>query len=793
MNKILIIPNKIKNKIIEKYRSNNKLQDIKFMTMNEFINNYYFSYDYKTIKYLMDKYNYSYEVALTYVKNLYYIKEYNYKEEKLKKLYNLKKELIENNLLIFNEGFRVYIKDKDIEVKYFDSLNKLEQETFNKLENIKITLNESKNNKVENIYKFNTLEDEVNYVCISIIELINKGIDINNIKILNINNDYINTIKRLFEFYNIPINLNDKTRLIDTYIGLFFINNLKNAKEIIFENIKNNFNLTNNKNQDIYNKLINITNKYACIDNLDEIKEILIYDLKHTYTENIKLERAIELEDLKNNIYDDNNYYFLINYNQESIPVIHKDEEYITDNLKEDTYLYTTKEMNKEEKRSTLNVISRIKNLIVTYKTSNKGIEYNISNLLENEDIKIIDNYYDDFGMSNIYNKIRLSVRLDDMIKYNIKDESLSLLYNNYKNINYMTYNNKYKKIDKEKLSKYLNNELRLSYSSLDNYNKCNFKYYLSNILKINIFEETFMTFIGKLYHYILSIAFTNEIDIDYEYEKYIKESELEFNAKEKFFLNKLKEELKYIIKEIKQSLKDTELDKALYEEEVVIEKNIDDFKIKFKGIIDKILYKEEYGKNYVAVIDYKTGNPNINLNNVIYGVDMQLPIYIYLIKNMDKLNNAEIVGFYLQKILNNEIIKDHKNTYEDLKKKNLLLQGYSNENIEVLEKFDKTYMNSTLIKSMKTTQKGFSTYSKVLSDEKIDKLINIIDEIIDKNIKEIINAEFDINPKKIGKKNYGCEFCKYNDICFKTNNDIDNKKEYTNLEFLQEGSEYDA
>ena len=101
--------------------------------------------------------------------------------------------------------------------------------------------------------------------------------------------------------------------------------------------------------------------------------------------------------------------------------------------------------------------------------------------------------------------------------------------------------------------------------------------------------------------------------------------------------------------------------------------------------------------------------------------------------------------------------------------------------------------MNSTLIKSMKTTQKGFSTYSKVLSDEKIDKLINIIDEIIDKNIKEIINAEFDINPKKIGKKNYGCEFCKYNDICFKTNNDIDNKKEYTNLEFLQEGSEYDA
>ena len=34
--------------------------------------------------------------------------------------------------------------------------------------------------------------------------------------------------------------------------------------------------------------------------------------------------------------------------------------------------------------------------------------------------------------------------------------------------------------------------------------------------------------------------------------------------------------------------------------------------------------------------------------------------------------------------------------------------------------------------------------------------------------IDNIRNGNFDINPKKIGDKNYGCEFCKYKDICFR-------------------------
>jgi len=63
----IIICNSYIKKMILKL---NKMLPIKFMTMNEFISKYCFSYDENTIMYLVEKYDVSYEVALVYLKNL---------------------------------------------------------------------------------------------------------------------------------------------------------------------------------------------------------------------------------------------------------------------------------------------------------------------------------------------------------------------------------------------------------------------------------------------------------------------------------------------------------------------------------------------------------------------------------------------------------------------------------------------------------------------------------------------------------------------------------------------------
>ena len=50
--------------------------------------------------------------------------------------------------------------------------------------------------------------------------------------------------------------------------------------------------------------------------------------------------------------------------------------------------------------------------------------------------------------------------------------------------------------------------------------------------------------------------------------------------------------------------------------------------------------------KKVIAVIDYKTGDKNIKLDTLEYGINIQLPIYLYLLKKSSRFKNSVIAGF---------------------------------------------------------------------------------------------------------------------------------------------------
>ena len=208
--------------------------------------------------------------------------------------------------------------------------------------------------------------------------------------------------------------------------------------------------------------------------------------------------------------------------------------------------------------------------------------------------------------------------------------------------------------------------------------------------------------------------------------------------------------------------------------------------KITFSGIIDKVKYKKEDNRTIVAIIDYKTGSVDVDLKTIPYGIGMQLPVYLYLAHNTNKLENIEVAGFYLQHILNNEVVVEKNKSYEEEKKKGLLLQGYSNNNIDILSTFDNSYTKSNMIKSLCMTKDDkFYSYSKVLSSKQMEHLKDIAEENINKAAEEISSAQFTIAPKKIGDINYGCRYCNYKDICFHSNEDIVELEELSKEEVL--------
>ncbi len=785
-NSIIILPNKIKNNTIKKIRKINPLLNIKFMSIDELIHNYLFDYDEKTIYYLINRYKIKYEIAIMYLKNLYYIDESKqYQDKKIQYLIKIKEDLANKKLLIYNSFIKEHLQKQHIIIYGYNNLLNFEKQIIKQIDPQYEIINLTNEEYSHTINEFNTIEEEVEYVASNIVDLIHQGININNIKLTNVSTEYYNIIMRVFKLYNIPIDNLNKTNLYSTTIGKYFLDHLEENITMTLNQIKEIYDLSEPTNNSLYNQIITIINKYTFVDNILNVKEMLIYDFKNTYIQQGKYKNQITVTPLKDNYFSNEDYIFLLDFTSNKIPNIYKDEEYLNDELKEKIGLETTSMLNVKERETIKNIIKNIKNLTITYKLNNNNNSYIISNLNEELNYPVIKPELP-YNHSHLSNKIKLTNDIDNLIKYNSKSSRLSLLYHNYQSLPYKKYNNQYTGIDSKNLLKYINNKLLLSYSSIDNYYRCAFRYYLSNILKLNTYEDTFMTVIGNIFHYVLSLAFKENFNLDKAWNEYINKSKYPFDAKERFFLKKLKKELSFIIDTINKQYQYISLKKALYEEKIYtnIEGNIN---ITFMGIIDKILYQEENNHTIVAIIDYKTGHPSLDLTTSIYGIGMQLPIYIYLAKHTGKLKNVVIGGFYLQPIVNNEIAKDYKTDYLTLKENNLKLQGYSNNNEEILSQVDSNYNNSQIIKSMKTTNKGFASYAKLVSNTQIDELAKLVEDKIQEAAINITNTNFDINPKQIGNKNLGCEFCQFKDICHMTIDDVQILKEYNDLSFLGE------
>ena len=82
----------------------------------------------------------------------------------------------------------------------------------------------------------------------------------------------------------------------------------------------------------------------------------------------------------------------------------------------------------------------------------------------------------------------------DENKKYGVTTEILEKLLAHYIDEPYMTFDNTFKGINSQSLKEFLNDKLTLSYSSMDDYYKCSFRYYLDYILHVDKFEDSFAT-----------------------------------------------------------------------------------------------------------------------------------------------------------------------------------------------------------------------------------------------------------------------------------------------------------
>ena len=711
-NMLLICPRDIKEKILN---DNKSLVDISFMTLEEYKKRYYFDYDYHTVKYLMDTYGYTLNNAKEIIESLYFVEDKDYPNNKLNDLVKIKKELLDKNLLILDPLFNKHNKDT-IVYGYGDI----------RLKDAKV-LKGTIIDKHYDIYEFDTIESELEYVYESIFELLENGIDINNIYIVA-GNEYENYFKRYNSYYDFKVNYPSDNSLYGTEAAKKFLEDIKlKGRETIYNELTN-------------KDLVNILNKYL---DLNEAYDFIVEDLKH-----IKLNKKYRdvVQVVSNNyLFDDADYVFYLGFN-DKVPAYKKDNEYLDNEMCHLLGIDDTNDKNRIIKENLICNLSNIKNLYLSYSKNSPFNKYERQMLFS--DVNYIT-YTNKYLHSDKSNRNRYGELLDNLDKYGEHDDDLDSMYSTYDRNNYGDYDNSYKRFDVNK------KEVCLSYSSMQSYYECAFKYYLDNILRLDDSDVTFFNTIGTIAHNVLQeMVLDNTKDFDVLWDNQVTFT----SAKESYFNKKIKEEIR---EDFNIILNQKELS---YFDDVECEKRI---KLKlrdnifFKGFIDKILKC----KDNLCIVDYKTGNTKIEDKYFEFGLNLQLPSYLYLLQE----DPSKIIGFYLQHLVAPKYVYDEKKDIETQKNEDMKLSGFTSNDISRINILEDLDGKSSVVSKLAITKNGdLSKNSKVISDEDMKDMIKLVEDKILEASTSILNNDFSINPKVIDNKNASCIYCRYKDICYK-------------------------
>lgn len=726
LNNSLIISNN-KKELLEIKKSNPFL-NFKIINKKELFSNLFFHYDSKANLYLYRK-GILLDNTDEILNNLYFLKPNI--NSKIDNLISLKNELEQNKLLLKEDFYQDYLKNKKI-ILYDLDLDIELKSIFEQL-NIQpiIINNEFKLDKC--VYEFNNFDEEIRFIFEQIALLIEKGIPLNKIKILTNNELYISSLKKYENYFSFKFNFSNEEKIIHS-------NDIKLFKSI-FSSTNLDETLTQIENRiidvDAFNKLLRKILEVKSYIQENEIENYIDYITKKIKISSIKYENGIDVVFSLDNL-NKEDYLLIPGFILNQYPKIIKDEDYLSDKEKIILNMVTSNQKQLFQENNFIRSLSKFNNVIISYCLKNDKEEYYPSLLIEKYNLPIIKNYeFTNYVYSKDYYNYFNSNVLDEYNNFSFISPYLKNI--DAKEIEYKTYTNQFTNINN-----FILPNMKLSYTSLKTYFECGFKFYLSRILKIDEFEDTLSTKLGTIMHkYLELVAKNKKIDFDELLSLY------SLTNKERIIISALKNQIILEEENINNLFNSTCL-KTVNAEDTSFSYALNNNFI-LEGKIDLILSNQ----NHYVIIDYKTNDSeNFSPDLIKYGFSLQLPIYYLLTKNgSSNFINKDISGLYINTILSKNYFKNDF--------KYLLLNGLTfNDNFNLIQG------EQELIKKQ---NRNYISYD----NEEFKNNIETTSKIINEACNQIQDGNFKINPKVIQNKVDSCKYCKYKDICYMTYKDI--------------------
>ena len=315
---------------------------------------------------------------------------------------------------------------------------------------------------------------------------------------------------------------------------------------------------------------------------------------------------------------------------------------------------------------------------------------------------------------------------------------------------------------------------LRLSYSALKDYYACSFKYFVGRVLKVKpMDQDEFYMHLGTFAHEVFETMGIDLSQFDAVFDQALK-NQASLSAKEMMLFSNLKKQLRRVCEFNLHHLQ------AMSHPRVDVEKEIayqHDANTSLVGYIDKIMMvRDEQGREYLAVVDYKSGAETFDEQLLPFGWSLQLPIYALMLQEHPSFQGKEILGLFIQHIIETSLNPKTIELNGQLYPKSLQLDGIAVGDRSKLQWFDKTVVDgqSQFLEGVSIVKSGeFRKTNHIKSEKMISEYANLAKQKIEQASQGIRRQEYAINPKIIKGKS-SCDYCPFLDTCFRKPNDVE-------------------
>lgn len=346
--------------------------------------------------------------------------------------------------------------------------------------------------------------------------------------------------------------------------------------------------------------------------------------------------------------------------------------------------------------------------------------------------------------------------------------------------------------------------DLYVSVSKLERYAQCAYQYFLQYGLRLKERREhAFESYdIGNIYHEALNrfsiLISENEGSwsgvSDEKVAVYIKQAvsetygamektEVFDKAREIYILHRLEETLKRTVWAIMRQVKKGAYEPKHFEVSLGEISHLtslsyelqDDVRLHLDGKIDRIDTYETEDRVYVKIIDYKSGDKDLDYLSLYYGLQIQLVFYMgAAVEGLQSTypQKQVVPGAMLYYHIDNPFVDASED--EEAVEKSLMMalrpKGRINDSEASVFALDEDFVtedgtDSLAVRLKKKKDGGYYATSQLLDEGDFQMLSSFVRQKAIDTGEEIASGNIDVSPYKNGDKT-GCDYCPYHGIC---------------------------